>query len=303
VIDTGTNSTRLLVAEMDDGGVVELERRTTITRLGEGVDSGGSLHQDARERVRACVEGYARLVREYGAAPAMLLATSSVRDASDGEQFLKGLAAEFGFGWRLLSGDEEARLSFRGAAMGFDPDDRVLLFDVGGGSTEVVLGGAGSVSFARSLNLGCVRLTERFFRSDPVGREELDRAGDYINEMMSREIGRQRHAGSGAKSVAVAGTASTLAAIDLGLSEYDRKRVHGHVITTDGLTRLLARLAAMSTAERLKIGVMEEGRADVIVAGALILDRLLSFTGSGSFSVSELDILDGAAAELAAGRL
>lgn len=300
VIDTGTNSTRLFVADAGAEQVEELDRITTVTRLGEGVDSGGRLHPQARERVHACVERYASVIGRLGASRVLLIATSSVRESRDGEEFITSLAADFGFEARILSGDEEARLSFAGATIGVDPDERVALFDIGGGSTEMVSGRDGGVEFARSLALGCVRLTERFFNTDPVETAELESASAYIEDMLEREI----DLGSLIKpdrTIAVAGTATALAAMDLGMPEYDRKLVHGHVITYGRIAELLGQLAAMTVAQKLDIPTMETGRADVIVAGALIMEHLMRYTGAGDVFISELDILDGTALFMARG--
>jgi exopolyphosphatase/guanosine-5'-triphosphate,3'-diphosphate pyrophosphatase len=302
VIDTGTNSTRMLVAEVGGGRVEELERLTTITRLGEGVDSGGTLHVDSRARVLACVERYTKRISDLGASRTIVLATSSLRDARDGEEFLSSLAAAHGFRWKLLTGEEEARLSFSGAIMGTGPLERVALFDVGGGSTEVVVGVGGRVEFFCSLGLGCVRLTERFIKSDPIDNQELERLSAFVEDTLEREIDLSRLK-KPVKTLAVAGTATALAAIDLGLKTYDSESVHGHVISSGRIAELLRQLAAMTVAQRLDITVMEKGRADVIVAGTMILERLMIYTGADELVVSESDILDGAALAMAAEKI
>ncbi|MHB9053145.1 MAG: Ppx/GppA phosphatase family protein [Thermoleophilia bacterium] len=294
VIDTGTNSTRLLVAEAGEEHVHELERLTTVTRLGDGVDAGGRLRPQARRRVHACVGRYASIIQELGVLRVLLIATSSVREASDGEEFLTSLADSYGFESRVLSGEEEARLSFAGAALGIGPDERVTLFDIGGGSTEMVSGRDGNVEFALSLKLGCVRLTERFLKSDPVESAELQAASAYIGDMLEREINLGLLIKPD-RTIAVAGTATALAAMDLGLQGYDRKLVHGHVIRYERIAELLSQLAAMTVAQKLDIPTMETGRADVVVAGALILEHLMRYTGAGDVFISELDILDGTA--------
>ena len=294
VIDTGTNSTRLLIADAEAGRVNEVERITAVTRLGEGVDSASSLRDDARERVRDCVERYASSIRRLGATRVLIIATSSVREARDGSEFISSLASGFGFESRILTGEEEARLSFTGATLGIDPGLRVALFDVGGGSTEVVTGRDGDIEFARSLAIGCVRLTERFLKSDPADQAELSAAATFTEETLEREI----DLGSLIRpelTIAVAGTATALAAMDLGLERYDRDKVHGHVITYNRIAELLRRLAAMTVAQRLDIPAMEKGRADVIVAGSLIMERLMRYMGADEVYISELDILDGTA--------
>jgi len=293
VIDTGTNSTRLLVADITGKGITELERLTTVTRLGEGVDSGNHLHASARKRVVDCVNDYASRIEGFDVKRSIVLATSSVRDAGDGEEFLASLAESHGFDWRLLSGDEEARLSFSGAVLESSEVESAALFDVGGGSTEIVTGIGGRVKYARSLNVGCVRLTERFITRDPVSREELDQAAAFIEAKLDHEVVPDIAADC-QKTIAVAGTATTLAAIDLGLERFDRDAIHGHVISQARISELLAELGKMTLEQKLEVPVIQEGRADVIVAGTLILERLMLHAGAEALAVSELDILDGA---------
>lgn len=294
VIDIGTNSTRLLVAEVKDGQVSELERLTTVTRLGEKMGSAGHLQPAARERVDKCINNYNGHIEKLGADRVLALATSSVRAAIDGEEFLRKLAISRGFDWKLLSGEEEACLAYAGATIGIGHDDRVMLFDVGGGSTEIVSGISAKADFIRSLDIGCVRLTERFIHSDPVDSKELEDSAGFIESVLKRELDPGSWDKSG-KTIAVAGTATSLAAIDLGLTIYDRNRVHGHVLPTGRIEELLHRLAAMTLAEKLEIPTLEKGRADVIVAGTLILERLASYSGVTELQISERDILDGAA--------
>ncbi|MBI5870587.1 MAG: Ppx/GppA family phosphatase [Actinobacteria bacterium] len=302
VIDTGTNSTRLLVAEVLDDQVREIYRQTQVTRLGEGVDRVGSLSREACARVVTCVADYATRIDDIGASRTMVIATSSVRDASDGLEFLKTLADGIGAGCRLLTGDEEAKLSFSGASAGFGSSDSVNLFDVGGGSTEVVSGVDGRVSFARSLSLGCVRITERFITTDPVSRNELEAASGFIDDVLAREV-EKGVLTKPALTIAVAGTVTALAAIDLGLESYDPARVHGHQMSLTSIHGLIRKLSGMTLPERLRLPTMEPGRADVIIAGSLIIERLMIHTEADELTVSELDILDGAARALAKGEL
>ncbi|MHB8792335.1 MAG: Ppx/GppA phosphatase family protein [Thermoleophilia bacterium] len=302
VIDTGTNSTRLLVAEVSPDRVEDILRQTRVTRLGEGVDRDGTLNQDARDRVTACVEEYASRIDELGVSRTVVIATSSVRDASDGQQFLSALADNIGSEWRILSGEEEANLGFSGASTSFVSEGGVNLFDVGGGSTEVVSGVDGKVVFAISLSLGCVRLTERFITNDPVSRHEIKAASDFIDDVLTREIDTSRLA-KAARTIAVAGSVTALAAIDLGLESYVPVRVHGHVMSLMRIQGLLRELSEMTLRERLRLPTMEPGRADVIVAGSLILERLMLYTDVSELTVSELDILDGAARAFVTGDL
>ncbi|MDO8737336.1 MAG: Ppx/GppA phosphatase family protein [Thermoleophilia bacterium] len=302
VIDTGTNSTRLLVADVSQGRIEEVYRQTKITRLGEKVDRDGNLNADARLRVTSCVDEYASRIDGLGVSRTMVLATSSVRDAGNGKQFLRSLAEHLGFEWKLLSGDEEAGLSYSGATASPGLEGAVNLFDIGGGSTEVVSGNDGRVVFARSLRLGCVRITERFIYSDPVTRQELVSAREYIDEVLDHEIETGR-LNRPARTIAVAGTVTALAAIDLGLKSYDPVKINGHIMSLARITELLEGLSGMDLMQRVSLATIESGRADVIVAGTLILERLMLHTGAEELTVSELDILDGAALALASGEL
>lgn len=303
VIDTGTNSTRLLVAEVTGEAVREIVRQTTITRLGEGVDLNGRLAAAAKKRVLECLVRYAATIGEVGVERALIIATSSVRDASNGPEFIQSMAHASSYDYRILTGEEEASLSFSGAAMDdFDEARNVMLFDVGGGSTEVVIGRSRRVEFAASMDLGCVRLKERFFHADPASPGEINRAAAYVDKKFEKSLTKSQLAGL-EETIAVAGTVTTLAAVDLGLETYDRDMVHGHVLTKARVNIMLDMFSGMTISQRLLMPVMEEGRADVIVAGALIVSRLLDYTGVHEFTVSEHDILDGAALAMAGGRL
>lgn len=302
VIDTGTNSTRLLVADTSAGMVREVLRQTTITRLGEGVQQSGMLAPSAKQRVSDCMTGYAATIGELGAMRAIVIATSSLRDARDGDDFLTLLARRFAFDCRLLSGEEEAALSYAGATMGLAPGIRALLFDVGGGSTELVVGRGELVEFAVSMDLGCVRLQELYFRDDPTSSGEIDAATRFIDARLQDEVPRARVSGV-QHSLAVAGTVTALAAIDLGLEEYDRDLVHGHVLTHKTIKRIFDMISSMTGVQRLELPGMEPGRADVIIAGSLIVDRLMGHVGLDEITVSEYDIMDGVALAMAASRL
>jgi exopolyphosphatase/guanosine-5'-triphosphate,3'-diphosphate pyrophosphatase len=277
-IDQGTNTTRLLVADVDDGRIEELYRETRITRLGEGVDTRHRLLPVPIARVRNTLSDYRRSAESLGAERILLVATSAVRDAENGEAFLGEIEWSYGFVTRLLSGDEEAELMRRGlgpAAPG------TLITDIGGGSTELVLD-----SFQTSLPMGSVRFTERH-------GEEIEALDAAAREVLP-EI-------EPATAIGVAGTITTLAALDLGLPEYDRKRVHGHVLTRDGARAQLERLAALPLEERRQVPALEPERAPVIVAGAAILVAILDAYDLEGITVSERGLLHGAtfaAAEL-----
>jgi exopolyphosphatase/guanosine-5'-triphosphate,3'-diphosphate pyrophosphatase len=296
-IDLGTNSTRLLVAEVEDGRVAEIERQLVITRLGEGVDRGRRLLPTGIARVRACLAGYRRALRDHGAERVLAIATSAVRDAENGEAFLREIERSYGVATRLLTGEEEALLTFRGVTAGRPLERESLIVDVGGGSTELVMGGPGGVSFHASLDIGCVRLTERFLASDPPAREELAACAAAVRAALPELRPRA--------AIGVAGTVTSLAALDLGLVEYDPQRVHGHLLSTRAIARELGRLAALPEADRRRLPGLEPERAPVIVAGAVILHEVLAAFGLAEVEASERDILDGtalAAADLPAAR-
>jgi exopolyphosphatase/guanosine-5'-triphosphate,3'-diphosphate pyrophosphatase len=284
-IDLGTNATRLLVADVADGRVEEVQRRTTITKLGEGVDARRRLLPVPVARVRNTLTEYRRELEALGAERTLAVATSAVRDAENGEAFLGEVEWSYGFATRLLSGDEEAELMLRGVGT-IEPGTLVL--DVGGGSTELV-----TLDSRTSLDIGAVRLTERFLHTDPPTGDELDACAEHVRGLLPRlEVTR---------AIGVAGTITTLAALDLGLDEYDRERVDGHRLTREGLDRQLRRLAALPLAERRDVPALEPERAPVIVAGAVIAREVLDAYGLEAITVSERDILDGialAAAEL-----
>jgi exopolyphosphatase/guanosine-5'-triphosphate,3'-diphosphate pyrophosphatase len=278
-IDQGTNTTRLLVADVHDGHVDEVVRRSIVTRLGEGVDERHRLLPVPVARVRNVLSDYRREAESLGAERTLLVATSAVRDADNGEAFLGEIEWSYGFTTRLLSGDEEAQMMLRGLG---GVDARTLVLDVGGGSTELV-----TSDDRPSLDVGSVRMTERFLHTDPPTQDELDACAAYVREQLP-ERGVDR-------AVGVGGTITTLAALDLGLDEHDAERVHGHLLTRDGLVTQLERLASLPLAERRKIPALDPERAPVIVGGALIVREVLDRYGLDALEASERDILDGAA--------
>jgi exopolyphosphatase/guanosine-5'-triphosphate,3'-diphosphate pyrophosphatase len=293
-IDLGTNSTRLLVADVEDGRIRELERDARVTRLGEGVDERRRLLPVPVARVRNVLTDYRRVLEGQGAERALAIATSAVRDAENGEAFLGEIEWSYGFATQLLTGHDEALLTFRGVTADRTLDLGTVILDVGGGSTELVLGGPDGVRWHDSLDIGSVRLTERHLHSDPPTAGELEEcaaaARALLEERVPDELRRDVHA-----VVCVAGTITNLAALDLGLDEYDRDRVHGHVLTAEGLQRQLDRLAAAPLAERRTIRPLDPERAPVIIGGAVIVREALAFFGVDALAVSERDILDGAA--------
>jgi len=287
-IDLGTNTTRLLVADVVDGDVREVHRETRITRLGEGVDARKRLLPVAIARVRNALSDYRRTLERLDAERALLVATSAVRDAENGEAFLGEIEWSYGFATQLVSGDDEAELTRRGV----QPPPGALVLDIGGGSTELLVD-----DFHVSLDMGSVRFTERFVRSDPPTRDEIDACARAVRSMLTElHIAPQQ-------AIGVAGTVTTIAALDLGLDAYDRERVDGHRLSLQGVRAQLDRLAALPLAERREVPALEPERAPVIVAGAVILTETLAHFGLDAIEVSERDILDGialAAAELPA---
>jgi exopolyphosphatase / guanosine-5'-triphosphate,3'-diphosphate pyrophosphatase len=284
-IDLGTNTTRLLVADVVDSRVDQVVRRTKITRLGEGVDARRRLLPLPITRVRNVLSDYRRELESLGAERALLVATSAVRDAENGEAFLGEIEWSYGFSTRLLSGDEEAAMALRGVG---GVDNGTVLVDIGGGSTELV-GSAGRVS----TELGSVRLTERFLQSDPPTSDEFRSLAGAIRAVLSEHDFTAEH------GIGVAGTVTSIAALDLGLVEYDSDRVHGHTLSASAVEEQLERLASLPLAERREVPGLEPERAPVIVAGAAILLETMRYLGLDEVEVSERDILDGAALEAA----
>ena len=295
-VDLGTNSTRLLVTDVVDGRLDEVVRRLEITRLGEGVDERKRLLPSPIARVRNVLTDFRREAEQLGVERTLAIATSAVRDAENGEAFLGEVEWSYGFQTRLLSGEEEAQLTFRGVSLGRELAEETVVIDIGGGSTELVVGGSDGVGFHESLDLGCVRLTERFLHSDPPTDEELAACAAAVRGLLAERVAsnvRPRTA------IGVAGTITSLAALDLGLAEYDPDQVHGHVLSSESVVTLLERLAALPVAERREIPALDPGRAPVIVAGAVILREALAHFGLDCLEASERDILDGAALEAA----
>jgi exopolyphosphatase/guanosine-5'-triphosphate,3'-diphosphate pyrophosphatase len=276
-VDLGTNTTRLLVADVEDGRLQEVVRRTAITRLGEGVDARRRLLPAPIARVRNVLVDYRREAEALGAERILLVATSAVRDAENGEALLGEIEWSYGFAARLLSGDEEAELTLRG--VGELPPDSVVM-DVGGGSTEFV--GAG---LRTSLDIGSVRLTERFLHSDPPTAEEVEACASYVRGLLPRAEVSQL--------VGVAGTVTSLAALELG--HYDRDEVEGYSLSRATVEALVDRLASLPVAARRELPGLEPERAPVIVGGTIVVREALRHFGLDALRVSEHDILDGAA--------
>jgi exopolyphosphatase/guanosine-5'-triphosphate,3'-diphosphate pyrophosphatase len=246
-VDLGTNSTRLLVADVEDGRLHDVVRRLKITRLGEGVDQRKRLLPAPIARVRNVLTDFRREAEQLGAERTLAVATSAVRDAENGEAFLGEVEWSYGFKTRLLSGHDEAELTFRGASTGRDVPQNTLVIDIGGGSTELVVGGTVGLSFHDSLNMGGVRLTERFLHSDPPTKGELDACSAAAYELLGQGVPREVRPQT---AIGVAGTITSIAALDLGLAEYDPDQVQGHRLSREGIRAQLERLAALPLAER-----------------------------------------------------
>jgi exopolyphosphatase / guanosine-5'-triphosphate,3'-diphosphate pyrophosphatase len=293
-VDLGTNSTRLLVADVEDGHIRDVERETRVTRLGEGVDRRGKLLPVPITRVRNVLTDFRRTVETLGAERTLAIATSAIRDADNGEAFLGEIEWSYGFTTRLLSGHDEALLTFRGVTSDRRVAGGTVIVDLGGGSTELVAASADDVRWHDSLDIGSVRLTERFLHSDPPTQEELDACAEAVRTLLSERVPGDVRA-STSSAIGVAGTITSVAALDLELDEHDRDRVHGHVLTREALTRQLERLAAVPVEERRRIRPLDPERAPVIVAGVVIVREVVDFFGLDAMEVSERDILDGAA--------
>jgi exopolyphosphatase/guanosine-5'-triphosphate,3'-diphosphate pyrophosphatase len=299
-IDCGTNSIRLLIAESSPGGgLVELDRRTEIVRLGQGVDATGEFHPEALRRTFAATESYAKVIQEAGipAERIRFVATSASRDARNRDEYFEGIHRRLGVLPDVISGDTEAGLSFTGALSGVQPEgDPVLVMDIGGGSTEFILGSSdGSMNSAISLDIGSVRLTERFLKKSPPAEDDLARAAAYVDGMLD-DSGIDF--GSIGTWIGVGGTVTTLAGVYLELEHYDREQVHWAGIPTPDVGALLRRLSSLDVEEIRALPSMHPGRADVITGGALVAARVAERLHVPDLIISETDILDGIALAL-----
>ena len=293
-VDLGTNSTRLLVADVEDGDIQDVVRETRVTRLGEGVDARGKLLPLPIARVRNVLTDFRRTIETLGAERTLAIATSAIRDADNGESFLGEIEWSYGFATRLLTGHDEALLTFRGVTSDRRVADRTVIVDLGGGSTELVAADEDGVRWHDSLDMGSVRLTERFLHSDPPTGSELDACANAVRALLAERVPDGVRAAA-STAIGVAGTITSVAALDLGLDDYDREQVHGHVLTLDALERQLERLASIPVEERRGIRPLDPERAPVIVAGVAIVREIVDFLGLDAIEVSERDILDGAA--------
>jgi exopolyphosphatase/guanosine-5'-triphosphate,3'-diphosphate pyrophosphatase len=299
VVDIGTNSTRLLIADVGEDSIEERVRESTVTRLGEGVEGTGRLGDEPQQRVFDTLERYTAAIREHECDASAAVMTSAVRDAANGAAFSDAVRDHYGLEGRTLSGDAEAALTYAGATAARPPDDptELVVIDIGGGSTELVCGAGGKLGFYVSAQIGVVRHTERHIASDPPVADELAAlAADVdrgIAAVVPEEVRNRVQA-----AVAVAGTATSCAAIDLELEPYDTTKVEGHKLSRAKLDALLERLASMPLAERREVRGLHPDRAPTIVAGVIVLSRVLDAFGLSEVEVSDRDILWGVALEI-----
>lgn len=297
-IDCGTNSIRLLIADIDGNNFREIVRDMEIVRLGQGVDQTGQFHPDAITRTLAAVDKFSAEIAKRGVEKIRFCATSATRDATNRHLFIDGVRERLGIELEVISGDEEAALSFAGAIKDLDPSEGpFLVVDIGGGSTEFVFG-TSTVEAARSVNIGCVRMTERHFATDPVTSQEIELARSDIKEAIA-QAGDVVAITKAKTLVAVAGTATTVAAAALDLPEYDRYAIHLSRISAAQVHSSATMFATQDRQQRSQLGYMHPGRVDVIAAGSLVLSEIMKATGATEFVASESDILDGMAFSLA----
>ena len=297
-IDCGTNSIRLLIADIDGNNFREVVRDMEIVRLGQCVDQTGQFHPDAIARTLAAVDKFVAEITKRGVEKIRFCATSATRDATNRHLFVDGVRDRLGIEPEVISGDEEAALSFAGAIKDLNPTDGpFLVVDIGGGSTEFVFGTT-TVEAAKSVNIGCVRMSERHFANDPATTEQVELARTDIQAAIA-EAAAEVPITEAKTLVAVAGTATTVAAAALDLSEYDRYAIHLSRITADQVHAASAMFLTSNREDRLALGYMHPGRVDVIAAGSLVLSEIMKATGASEFVASESDILDGMAYSLA----
>jgi exopolyphosphatase/guanosine-5'-triphosphate,3'-diphosphate pyrophosphatase len=303
VVDIGSNSTRLLIATLEDHRVTrELVRHSEVTRLGSGVDADGRLREDAMQRVFTTLDGYKAEIDAHDVRTAVAVLTSAVRDSANGEEFSEAVRTRYGLEPHVLTGDEEAQLTFLGATSERDAADTIptLVLDIGGGSTEMIIGSGSEVGFHVSTQAGVVRQTERHLQADPPDPGEMDELVADVHQILDAGVPAAER-GAVKHGIAVAGTATSLAAIAQHLDPYDPERVHGYLLSASECERILGELAAMTLEQRRHVAGLHPDRAPTIVAGVVIFREVLRLFGLDQIEISEHDILRGAALGLAAG--
>jgi exopolyphosphatase/guanosine-5'-triphosphate,3'-diphosphate pyrophosphatase len=296
-VDIGTNSVRLLIAEVDgasprDAKLVPIDRRMRITRLGQGVDKTRALAPEAIERTVAVLREYRAALDEHGVTDVRATATSAARDSSNRDEFFSAALDALGVTPELLSGEEEAALSFLGATADLDAPAPYLVVDIGGGSTEFVLGTDAPTGLV-SLDMGCVRITEQYLESDPPAPEELSNAVAAVRDLVADVPRVIPGAAEAATLVGLAGTVTTVAAVELGIPEYDPEKIHHFELTREAVEDVFRTLATESAEQRAHNPGLEPGRVDVIVGGTAVLVGIFRVLGFDRMLVSEADILDG----------
>jgi exopolyphosphatase/guanosine-5'-triphosphate,3'-diphosphate pyrophosphatase len=302
-IDIGTNTVRLLVADVGPGAAkIDVLRRSTITRLGEGVDQAGAFRADAISRTLEALGAYSDEMRSLRVESVKAIATSAARDADNSSDFTAAAANILGCPVDIVSGETEASYAFLGATFTFPfarPDEPVVVFDVGGGSTEIIAGCGPILKKAISVNIGSVRLTEQFVRHDPPDEAEIAAIRDQAASDIERGMRAVVAGGEPVRLIGVAGTITTIKAVELGLIEYDARRIHLSELTLDAVRHTFDRFIAVSLSERAAMPGLEPKRADVIPAGALITEAVMQAAGVDRLTVSESDIIDGTLLALA----
>jgi exopolyphosphatase/guanosine-5'-triphosphate,3'-diphosphate pyrophosphatase len=300
IVDIGSNSVRLLIADKtDDNEITELDRQANVTRLGQGVDTSNKLADEAMERTYKVLADYAERIDAHDCDTRIAVLTSAVRDSANGQEFAQTIHDRYGLTPHVLKGDEEARLTYLGATSERDPADTTptLVLDIGGGSTEIVIGVGAEVQFRVSTQAGVVRQSERHLHDDPPTAAQINAAVADVRTAIERAR-RDVPTHEAAAFVGVAGTVTTIVAIALGFDHYDAEAIHGSVITAEQVHEVTARLLAMTHDERAALPVMHPGRVDVIGGGALVLRTLVEATNAAEVIASEHDILDGIALSL-----
>jgi exopolyphosphatase/guanosine-5'-triphosphate,3'-diphosphate pyrophosphatase len=301
VIDIGTNSTRLLIADVAQGRVSVVERRSQVTRLGRGVDLSGQLSSEAIEAACEAISDYVALCQEAAVELIEPIATSAVRDAINGDAFIAELRERFALSARVLPGEEEARLTYLGATVDRLPAEPTLVIDIGGGSTELIVGRGDEISFHASLQAGVVRHSERHIASDPPTMGELEVLSGDARSLIEAALADRVESDAVVAGIAVAGTPTSLAALEQELDPYDPAKVHGHVLSLPSIQHLLSSLAAKPLSERAQMIGLHPDRAPTIIAGVVILAEAMRAFGLEQIEVSEHDILYGTALTAAAG--